>query len=470
MQKRLVFALALSLILVVSVSFVSANIFTDLWNKITGHTTATLCGNGVKDAGELCDYAADDPVNNPYGNQCSTGCWVNGAPPYWAGCRGSGANVCVDAPNVTSQYFIDHPNCIATTTCNGVFYNCNGVICPPPTAATNPPPLVNTTNQTNSTTPTCTDSDGGADYYTYGWITYTNNPKDILKEYDICSTSQILTERICVDPSNNSKNFVNYNCPNGCSNGVCLSAPVANGTNQTNINNVRLELLNECEFEAQPENANNTWYVDITPNNIYYNITLIEAGAIPSPGTYDFHPSFANYCSLSEDQQMIYAGKLQSLSEKYNFDNFSPIIAFIIWGWDYTLVNTANEAAIPFGQCQTDSDCTVGVCSSGHCVVYAQNNANQTNATGNQTQTNNITNQTTLCDGCKTDRCYPFGYRKNGDYCSVTTLSFVTQLPSGESCQNNFECGSNVCVSGQCISQNVFQRFLRWLNGLFGTA
>lgn len=97
-------------------------------------TKTAVCGNGILETGELCDYAANDSVNNPYGSQCSSNCWVNGAVPYWLGCRGSGVHVCTDNPNVTNQYFIDHPLCIKATTCGGEFFNCNGIICPPPTA------------------------------------------------------------------------------------------------------------------------------------------------------------------------------------------------------------------------------------------------------------------------------------------------------------------------------------------------
>ena len=239
------------------------------------------------------------------------------------------------------------------------------------------------TEQTNSTVPTCTDSDGGANYYTYGKITYTNSPEGIFEEYDICSSNSVLTERICVDPSNHSKNFVNYNCPNGCLNGFCLSSPLNQTANQTDINNERLELLNSCQFEAQPENANSTWYIDIGPNNVYYNIILGEGKTIPNSGTYDFHPSFANYCSLSEGQQTLYASKLLNLSEKYyRLNNFDPIIAFIIWGWDYTPVGNGSSV-FQIGSCKTNADCALsGVCVSGHCLVYSQNNkTDQTNQT-----------------------------------------------------------------------------------------
>ena len=159
MKKGLVIALMLSFILVFFISFSSANIFTEIWNKITGQATTVtpICGNGMLETGELCDYAAapNDSINNPYGSQCSTNCWVNGFPPYWNGCRGSGAHVCSDNPEVADQYYVNHPKCIKATTCAGLFYPCNGIVCPEPTAADGNPTLLNQSNvnnQANNTT------------------------------------------------------------------------------------------------------------------------------------------------------------------------------------------------------------------------------------------------------------------------------------------------------------------------------
>ena len=73
----------------------------------------------------------------------------------------------------------------------------------------------------NGTAPTCEDSDDGASYYTYGKITYNNNPAGVLAEYDICDGKN-LVERICVDAADSSKNFVKYTCQSGCKDGACL--------------------------------------------------------------------------------------------------------------------------------------------------------------------------------------------------------------------------------------------------------
>src|SRR3989338_1952810 len=74
-----------------------------------------------------------------------------------------------------------------------------------------------------------------------------------------------------------------------------------------------------------------------------------------------------------------------------------------------------------------------------------------------------------FCSGCELDKhCYPFGYRKSGKFCSDENLEFIEQRQSDDSCENNFECSSNVCVSRKCRSESVSQKVLNWFKKLFG--
>lgn len=63
------------------------------------------------------------------------------------------------------------------------------------------------------------------------------------------------------------------------------------------------------------------------------------------------------------------------------------------------------------------------------------------------------------------EKCYPFGYRKAGEYCSDEG-KFVEQ--GEENCDNNFECKSNVCVDGKCVSSSFIQKIIEWFKRLFG--
>ena len=73
-----------------------------------------------------------------------------------------------------------------------------------------------------------------------------------------------------------------------------------------------------------------------------------------------------------------------------------------------------------------------------------------------------------LCFGClKKETCYPLGYRKSGEFCSEDK-KFISQLSADSSCDNNFECSSNVCISGSCVSEGLLQKILNWFRKLFG--
>ncbi len=80
-----------------------------------------------------------------------------------------------------------------------------------------------------------------------------------------------------------------------------------------------------------------------------------------------------------------------------------------------------------------------------------------------------IDEKVTICkDSCSLDsKCYPFGYRKSGNYCSDSG-SFTKQFESESQCDNNFECGSNLCVSNQCVSQGLIEQIMAWFKSIFG--
>jgi len=71
-------------------------------------------------------------------------------------------------------------------------------------------------------------------------------------------------------------------------------------------------------------------------------------------------------------------------------------------------------------------------------------------------------------DSCPLDgKCYPFGYRKEGKFCSDSG-AFTYQLQENLACDNNFECSTNVCVDGNCISSGLIQKIVDWFTKLFG--
>ncbi len=91
-----------------------------------------------------------------------------------------------------------------------------------------------------------------------------------------------------------------------------------------------------------------------------------------------------------------------------------------------------------------------------------------TPATPSTDTTENGVEEISCSSSCKLDNtCYPLGYRKDNKFCSEN-LEFINQFGDDSTCENNFQCSSNVCIGRSCISLNLWQRFIGWFNNLFG--
>lgn len=70
--------------------------------------------------------------------------------------------------------------------------------------------------------------------------------------------------------------------------------------------------------------------------------------------------------------------------------------------------------------------------------------------------------------GCSFEgKCFPISIRANGSYCGID-LVMSSQKTSEGSCENNFECKSNVCVGGKCVSASLLEKIINWFKKLFG--
>lgn len=179
MKKSLVILISLGLILLLSVSFVSASWFGDIWKKITGRTTES---------------------NDTFNQTCTDDCSTNGAKQCsssltgYQTCGNYDSDSCLEWGSVTS--------CSSSETC--------------------------VAGACVSNTFTCTDSDGGKDYNAKGNVV-AKSPTSDINVWDLCSDSTRLVEYFC---TNLQQSGETYTCPNGCSNGACLSS-----TNQTGCTN-----------------------------------------------------------------------------------------------------------------------------------------------------------------------------------------------------------------------------------------
>ena len=63
--------------------------------------------------------------------------------------------------------------------------------------------------------------------------------------------------------------------------------------------------------------------------------------------------------------------------------------------------------------------------------------------------------------------CETIGLRKSGKYCS-SDMVLIDLKKENTNCDNNFECSSNVCVAGKCISEGLIQKVISWFKRMFG--
>ncbi len=66
----------------------------------------------------------------------------------------------------------------------------------------------------------CSDTDGGKDYFTKGLLNYTNEEGENFESYDVCTNNSVLVENFC------GPNSVMYTCPDICLDGACLNRTV----------------------------------------------------------------------------------------------------------------------------------------------------------------------------------------------------------------------------------------------------
>ncbi len=72
------------------------------------------------------------------------------------------------------------------------------------------------------------------------------------------------------------------------------------------------------------------------------------------------------------------------------------------------------------------------------------------------------------CEGCfSNNECLPIGYKTSDKYCDADKTMKI-QKSAEHFCNNNFECKTNVCVNGKCISSGLIQKILDFFKKIFG--
>lgn len=73
------------------------------------------------------------------------------------------------------------------------------------------------------------------------------------------------------------------------------------------------------------------------------------------------------------------------------------------------------------------------------------------------------------CFGCNVnDTCYPAGYRTGSEFCNIETGKLEEQKTNETVCSNDFECSTNVCISGKCVSKGIIEAIFEFFANFFG--
>ena len=230
MKKRGIFTLVFFvLILIMSLPLFSANIFSDFFDKPTGKVVSPLCGNGVLQKNEKCDYGSfNGQTCTPQyvGDSCqycNNECQiviVDGYPECGNGlieigeeCDGGNYG----SSSINCKYFgYTRGTLRCSGTCQFDSQECKGY------SSTD----VNSNSVQSSNS--CEDSDGGFDIFNFGSITLNGKSEffDYCLNPDICQLhfgdDDCVLEGVC--HQSGLVNALTAECPQGysCLNGACL--------------------------------------------------------------------------------------------------------------------------------------------------------------------------------------------------------------------------------------------------------
>lgn len=118
--------------------------------------------------------------------------------------------------------------------------------------------------------------------------------------------------------------------------------------------------------------------------------------------------------------------------------------------------SSPGEIGAIVGNITQTATCPVGCVCTNETIVCEANRTNGTNG---------------CVMGCKlNEACVLPGIRTSVEgkrYCDVDS-QWKEQKQGDEICDNNFECQTNLCIDGKCVSSSLWQKILDWFRNLFG--
>jgi len=288
----------------------------------------------------------------------------------------------------------------------------------------------------------CIDSDGGKNYYVKGkvFVPFSNSTY-----WDTCAYEQnpnesdhnLLYKAYCfVDKYGYGYDY--YSCPNGCKDGACIPfydkkeelktkteyayssidcpAKKCKEISKKCLGNDKI-VIEECTFYIK----SNDRCEEITNTN-----SKILKGECDNKEVNQV-VTFCQGCQLDVSTCIPFGTRLEKKNSAYYCDITKNMIE-------------QKEIKIT---CQNSYECLSNNCKSGSC--------------------------TPICEGCLNENkaCIPIGTRTSIQFCD-SDYSFKNQNSEEGSCNNNYECSSNLCVNNKCISPSLLQRVIDWFKKLFG--
>ena len=230
MKRGNLVIVSLIIVFLVIIPLASANVFTNFWDQITGHATSTTC---IPSDIKTISVLSTDTVN---GLSVGVTSISASSGSYLVQLKLNGLNIYMLVGDLRSYSY------------NGVNYNISV------TNASSSTATIKVSRYCSITTYTCTDSDGGVNFYTKGTVT-SNEPSPYPQTAtDYCSTSTTLQEMSC--GSDGMLALTGYDCPNGCLNGACVansSATKAACTDSDNSPDYSSGYLNSITPQNYPD-------------------------------------------------------------------------------------------------------------------------------------------------------------------------------------------------------------------------
>lgn len=140
----------------------------------------------------------------------------------------------------------------------------------------------------------------------------------------------------------------------------------------------------------------------------------------------------------------------------------------------YCSVDGAIQSQLRSGDsCTNNYQCLTNFCMNGKCADPDEcaadldcNDGNPCTADTCEGIPRKCSNKETVAGCSHENNCIPIGTRIEGQFCSWDK-SMQTQKTEA-TCDNDYECQSNLCVDSECVKMGLIQAFVRWLEKLFG--